>query len=398
MRILQVHNRYREPGGEAQSIANERRALEEAGHQVVLYQRDSREIDDLSVLGRLQVGLRASSSSQACREIGAYIDDHRPDVAHIHNTVPLITPAIYAVLRARGVPVVQALRNYRFFCASGTFYRAGRNCFDCAEGSPLPAVLHGCYRGSRLQSTAMAAMLVRNRLTMRQDIDAYVAVSDFVKSRFVAAGYPEEKLFVKPNFEFDPGLSTADSTPAHVFCFGRLAEEKGVDTLLRAWRHIPTPLVIAGDGPLRAAVEAECRDPSMSHVRYVGLLSKAETGVYIRRAHFVVVPSRWHEPFGRTVIEAYAHATPVLASRTGALTELVSADQTGQLFVAGDPADLASQARALLASPSRLRDMGRIARARFESDFSPEPNVRAMLDIYRHATDIRRASGGATSD
>lgn len=391
MRILQVHNRYREPGGEAQSIANERRALEEAGHEVVLYERDSREIDQLSPLGKLRAGLNVSASSDACREIAACVDAHRPDVAHIHNTVPLITPAVYAVLQAHGVPVVQALRNYRFFCASGTFYRSGHNCFDCADGSPLPAVLHGCYRDSRLQSAAMAAMLVRSRTTMRQDIDAYVAVSDYVKDRFLAAGYATERLFVKPNFEFDPGLHEATSPPEHVFFFGRLTEEKGVDTLLRAWRSISTPLVIAGDGPLRSLVETECRDPALSHVKYLGLLSKSDTGSYIRRAHFVVVPSRWHEPFGRTVIEAYAHAKPVLAARTGALTELVSENRTGALFTGGDAVDLGHQAEALLADPGRTRDMGHAARTRFESDFSPGPNVRAMLEIYRRATEIHQA-------
>lgn len=391
VRVLQIHNRYREPGGEDVSVDHERRLLEDAGHEVIVYQRDSREIDRFSSRQKLALAWQVSSSPLACREIAARIDRHRPDLAHVHNTVPLLSPAIYAVCRSRGVPVVQTLRNYRFFCASGNFYRAGRVCLDCFRGTPLPAVRHGCYRGSRAQSAALAAMLLRHRRTYLREIDGFVALSQHVKARFLEAGFPADRFFVKPNFEPDPGPPVRDAKASHVLYMGRLTPEKGLITLLRAWRGVRTPLLVAGDGPLRGTLESMCRAPELAHVELRGFLSRDELAHAIAHCFFVVVPSDWHEPFGRCVVEAYAAGRPVVASRIGGLEELVVDGESGALFRAGDDAELRRVARELLDAPEALRRMGVRARSLYEHAYSPAANLRMLLDIYAQVLRSARA-------
>ena len=238
-------------------------------------------------------------------------------------------------------------------------------------------------------------MLVRNRRTMRNDIDAYVALSDFVRQRFVEAGFPKERIFVKPNFEFYRKPREVSDAPTHALYLGRLTEEKGIPTLLRAWRDIATPLVLAGDGPMRGFVQENCNRPELRHAQYVGFLSREDTWKQMERAHFVVVPSAWQEPFGRAVIEAYAMGKPVLASRAGALSELISEGETGSLFEINNVADLVQKARGLLANPSRTRLMGVRARKRYEELYSPEANYRRMMEIYSQVMGDRVARQGS---
>lgn len=389
LRVLLAHNFYREPGGEDEVFRAERSLLERAGHPTSEYTMRSSEIasDPRSLLS---VACGTIWSRDAYRGLSRLIARERPDVAHFHNIVPLLSPSAYQACRDAGVPVVQTLHNYRLFCPAAIFYRAGRVCEECADHSLWRSIRYGCYRGSRAASATVASMLVihRWRRTWLERVDRYVALSHFSKELFVRLGLPAEKIVVKPNFvDADPGIG--EGKGGFALFVGRLTPEKGVRTLLEAWSRLKetVPLKIVGDGPEAPAVRGAVS--RSRHIEWLGQCSNAEVLELIGDATILVFPSEWYEPFGRVVIEALARGTPVLAAERGAAAELVAAERTGLHFRPGDPDDLARQAERLLSDPTRLARFRRRARQEFERNFSSESNYMQLMSIYESVR-IRR--------
>ena len=246
-----LHNHYQQPGGEDQVFEVEGALLEAHGHRVLRYTQHNDSVADMT---RAELAKATVWNTVAYRELRTLIREEQPQVAHFHNTFPLISPAAYHAARAERVPVVQTLHNYRLICPSALFFREGRVCEDCSgKAVPWPGVAHACYRGSRSSSAAVAAMLTAHRVlgTWSRAVDAYIGLTEFARQRFVRGGLPAEKIVVKPNFVHpDPGAGGGDGE--YVLFVGRLSEEKGVDTLLKAWKRprVRVPLKIVGDGPL----------------------------------------------------------------------------------------------------------------------------------------------------
>lgn len=356
--------------------------LASRGHQVVRFERHNHE---LKQIGKLAAFKAAHWNEATVRDLTALIEAERPDVMHCTNTFPLISPSAYHAARRLGVGVVQTLHNYRLICPSAQLFRDGKVCRDCA-GRTLawPALVHGCYRGDRAATAAVVSMLAYHRAagTWSSEVDRYIVLSAPAREEFVAAGLPADKITVKPNFlAADPGPGKGVGNYA-VFV-GRLAEEKGVRTLLDAWRRLPgdVNLKIAGQGPLEELVSDACREDR--RISWLGHLSAPETYELIGQAQMLVVPSVWMEPFGLTVIEAFGKGTPVVASRAGALAELVVDGITGRLVRPGDPDDLAQAVQRMLVDPAALKRMRERARAEFEVRFTGETNYRQLLGIYR---------------
>jgi glycosyltransferase involved in cell wall biosynthesis len=326
-------------------------------------------------------------ADDAYHDLRAVIRRERPDVVHVQNTFPLISPAVLHAAHRLGVPVVQALRNYRLLCASGILFRDGRPCEDCV-GVPLgvPGIVHRCYHNSASQSGVVAAMQAVHRVlgTWSDAVDLFVAPSQFARSTFVAAGIPEERIAVKPNFVHpDPGPQDSPGTGA-VYA-GRLAPEKGIMTMLEAWRRsAPMSLQIIGDGPLRSTAEAFVRRNGLEgSVTILGPSRPAEVVARMRAAHVVIFPSEWYETFGRVAAEAFACGVPVIASRIGSMAEVVDNGRTGLLFTPGSPGALAEAVAQSLDDPERWAQMGREARAEYERSFTANANYRQLIDIYR---------------
>jgi len=390
MKILAVHNHYRQPGGEDELFRQETALLEERGHQVL---RFSVRNDGMGEGAGLGLARDTVWNRRLYRDLRALVRAERPAVAHFHNTFPLISPAAYWAVKAEGVPVLQTLQNYRLVCPNAMCFRDGRLCRECVgRRIPWPAVLHACYRESRAASAVVAAMLAGHRAlgTYQSKVDVYVAPSQFVRERCIEGGLPAARIQVKPNFAHpDPGLGSGDGD--YALFAGRLSPEKGVETLLAAWELLKAPLAlkVLGEGPLAGRVAALAgRDRC---VEGLGWRPHAEMIACLRRARLLIVPSVWHEPFPIAVVEAFAVGLPVIASGLESLSSMVDHGRTGLRFRPGDPEDLAAKIEWTLARPVELARMRIEARAEFEARYTGEKNYQRLMEIYETARQVSAA-------
>jgi glycosyltransferase involved in cell wall biosynthesis len=390
-RVLQIHTRYREPGGEDGVVEAERRLLEAGGvqvRQVIFDNADLHEGD--SILGDARLALSAVWNRAAAATVRGAVREFRPDAVHVHNTFAAASPSIYA---AAGMPVVQTLHNYRFVCPAATAFRDGRPCTECVgHAVPWPSVLHRSVRGSMTQSAVAAGTLAVHRLlgTFRNHVGAYVALTSFQRGLMIEGGLPAKRIRVVPNFrEPDPGV--AGAARGGVLYLGRLASEKGIGALIAASDRIPGFLRIAGSGPLESAVARAAGSGSLIRL---GRLDANAALDALRGASALVVPSIWFEGFPMVVLEAYATGTPVIASRIGSLAEIVEDGVTGLLAQPDDPEDLARQIRWAVDHPTEMAQFGMVARQRYEERYRGPSHLAALLEVYRDAAETWVSRGG----
>jgi glycosyltransferase involved in cell wall biosynthesis len=380
MRILFAHNRYQQRGGEDTVFENEVRMLAASGHDVDALVVSNDAI--VSFFDKALTALRTAKNPAGTAAMALAINRFRPDIVHVHNFFPLLSPAIYQICRRAEIPVVQTLHNYRAICAAGHFLRNGQVCNLCLRGSPIWGVVHRCYRGSIIGSVGTVRMIaLHNRLgTWRNDVDRFVVLSEFGRHIFIEAGFPDERIDVKPNFMEDPG-EPLDIARSGVLFVGRLSKEKGVDALIKASMRFDFPLRIAGSGSELGLL----RGQAGPNVTFLGELSRDAVLDEMRRAAAVAVPSLWYEGFPMVVLEAFACATPVIASRIGALAEIVEHAKTGFLASAADSTELGESAVKILNEPEMSRHLGRSARQTFLNRYTPRINLQMIEAIYHRA-------------
>ncbi len=388
MKILLAHNEYQQPGGEDVVFRQEVQLLSHFGHDVVKYVRTNHEINQYSSFRRLLLPMQMIWAEDTRQDISRILEEEKPDIVHVHNTFTQTSPSIYAECRKAGVPVVQTLHNFRLLCPAATFYRNGHVCDECVTHSLWRSVIHGCYRDSRPDTAAVAAMLATHRRlhTWTKNIDTYIALTEFARQKFICGGFPAEKVCVKPNF-LAPDLGLGTQAGGYALFVGRLSPEKGLHTLLRAWRvfNETIPLRIVGDGPLRVELEEYIEQNSLSSVRLLGRLSREKTQEAIKGARFLLLPSECFENFPMTVVEAFASGTPVICSRLGAMQEIVEHQHTGLHFNPGSSEQLADSVAWAWAHAARMRAMGMAARREYELKYTAEKNHSQLMDIYQRA-------------
>lgn len=391
MKVLVVHNRYQEAGGEDAVVANEHALLGSNGVKVRLWGVANDTITGLR--SKLRVAARTSYSRFARDDLAREIAEFGPVIVHVHNFFPLLSPSVYDACRGAGVAVVQTLHNYRTICANPALTRDGHPCEDCIGASPYQAVLHGCYRGSRIGSLAVARMIDthRRRGTWTHKVDRFIALSAFSKGRFVAAGFPADRIEVKPNFAEDRRIAVPPARAGALYV-GRLGSEKGISTLLRAWSGLDVPLRIVGEGPLRALID----NTTGPNILALGRKTPAEVASEMAQAAFLILPSQVYENFPMVIAEAFCQGLPVIASRIGALAEIVEDGATGLLFSSGNAEDLATKARWSHQHPEEMSAMGANARRLYEQRYSPCVNFRQLMSIYEAA--LQETNGGRPSD
>jgi glycosyltransferase involved in cell wall biosynthesis len=389
MNVLLVHNYYQQPGGEDRVFRQEGALLESKGHHVVRYEVHN---DEIRSTDGLRLALNTIWNPSSSAHVRRMIRQEHIDVMHVHNTFPLISPAIYYAARAEGVAVVQTLHNYRLLCPAATLFREGHPCEDCVgKALPWPGVVRACYRNDRRATGVTASMLFAHRMlrTWTRTVDRYIALTEFARGKFIEANLPADKLRIKPNFVHpDPGLGAGDAGCA--MYVGRLSEEKGIETLLQAWTRLEqkVPLQIVGDGPLAGAViEASKRFPGIS---WLGRLNWEQTIATLKSAALLIVPSIWYEALPVTILEAFAVGVPVVASDLGSLTSLIADGHTGYHFKPGDPGDLADKVAQLFSRPEILRSMRKNVREEYEAKYGGERNYAMLLEIYDESIRSRR--------
>lgn len=388
MKLLLVHNSYREPGGEDVVFEQERELLERAGHQLFVYRHSNHETDHYDGLKQIQLVKDIVWKEQTKLEVARLLRQHRPELVHVHNTFMMISPSIYDACHDAGVPVVQTLHNYRLLCPAAAFFRNGQTCEECLDHSLWRGVRYGCYRGSRAVTATVALMLAVNRLrrTWVDKITRYVALTNFARQKFIAGGFPADKIDIKPNFVHpDPGTNSV--TAEHIVFVGRLSEEKGVSTLLEAWQRLrpAPPLQVIGDGPLRAGLETQAQEQDLSSVTFRGHLTRNQTLALLRKAAFLVLPSHCYENFPMSIVEAFAFGVPVICSRLGAMEEIVTNGRTGLHFTPGEPKDLADKIEWAWSHPRQMAEMGGEARREYETKYTAEKNYSLVMEIYQRA-------------
>ena len=384
-----MHAAYAAEGGEDRSVLAEARLLEDSGAEVSYLFESNADLRAAGVGQTLRGLWRAAYDRRLLERVRELCRTFRPDVAHADNLWFALSPSVHAGCHLEGVPTVQSLRNYRLLCLNALLYREGRPCEQCLGRTPWRGIVHRCYRDSFALSAAVARMVMANRRrgTWDRDVDLFVTPTQFARAKLIDGGLPAERLVVKPNFMPDPGPAP---TPGRGGVYvGRLSEEKGVATLLTAWRAIrDTPLVVVGDGPERSNLESRASALDLTGVRFAGTLDTDACLQVMRQAAFLVFPSEWYETFGRTLMEAFALGRPVVASRLGAAAELVTDEETGLLFDPGNAHHLARQVRRLMADPEVCRRLGRQARQVYEERYTSSRNLEMLRRIYQHARDI----------
>ena len=388
MRVLLVHNFYGSaaPSGENVVFDAEKAMLLARGHELAEFTRDSDGIRGQGLWGAAKGAAATPWNPWAARAIRQAVARFQPDVVHVHNTFPLISPAIFHALAGTGVARVLTLHNYRLFCPAAIPMRAGKVCTDCLDRrSVLPALQHGCYRNSRLATLPLAMNVALHRAagTWAHQVDAFIALTEFQRQRVVDAGLPASRVHVKPNFY--PGTPVvvpwAQRKPYVVFA-GRLTAEKGVATLVRAWQlwgpEAPE-LRILGGGELRE--ELENRAAGLP-VRFLGQLGAAAAQQQIAQASLLVLPSECFEGFPMVVREAFAFGTPVAVSDLGPLPSIVTHGESGVVFQAANPASLLHELRLAWLTPGLLPQLGRGARAAFEANYTEDANYRMLMSVY----------------
>lgn len=384
LRILIIHNRYRLPGGEDVVADAQVKLLRKHGHEVKYFEKDNREIDGYGLFRKAALFFKTSDNRASADEVARIALEFKPHVAHVHNTLPLLSPSIYAPLKSAGVKVIQYLHNYRLVCAAGTLHRDGASCSLCVDDGLKHAVQHKCWTGSTAATLAVTRMLERHRRlrTWENQVDLFVALNSFLRDVVVKKKIvPAANIVVQPNFIGVP-LPAAETlaNAGNGFLFaGRFVAEKGIATLLKSHALAPEiELTVLGDGPLK-----DTFGPHAPTLTFAGQRPRAELLQRLAAARALVFPSDWHEGCPAIVIEAMALGRPVIASRVAGATELIDDGVNGLLFDTGDPAALAQCMRRLQNNPDEARRLGAAGRARYLNEYSIEAGYRRTIENYR---------------
>lgn len=408
MKIVIVHNQYKSRGGEETVFDLEYALLKENGNEIYPFLDDNKTLEMKGLFAKFALGLNTIWSLKAYRTFYHFLKKYKPDIIHVHNTFPKLSPSIYWAANKLQIPVVQTLHNYRFTCANGLLLRDQKPCEACVgKKVPLPALKYNCYRNSKSATAAIVGMQVVNRMigTYKNKVNIYITLTEFFKTLMVRSGLPEEKIMVKPHFIPDPyelldsqktlnDMTSKGKSSKQIVFVGRLAYEKGLDLLLDAWSRLATHdynLVIIGQGPERAKLENQYKQ--FPNIIWRGFLERKEVLEEVYKSKFTVISSRTYETFSLVLIEAFALGVPAIVPNHAGFPEVRSSTETGILYSPGNVEDLHSAlSQAIHIEDETWHTWSQQARQIYVQKYSPEVNYEHLLNIYEHAIQSKTKS------
>lgn len=377
-KILIVHNYYQIPGGEDTVVANEKQMLEEHGHKVILYSRHNSELKQMNMFQKFFLSITTIFNPRTYREIKKLIKQEKIDIVHVHNTLALISPAVYYAARSMKTPVVQTVHNFRLLCPAATFYRDGHICEDCVKYGLKCAVKHNCYRGSKLQTLACVINTKIHRATGIYGKINYICLSEFNKEKLLGLKQiKENQIYVKPNFTYQP--ETENEKGSFYLFIGRVEEIKGIPLILEAFEKMPDKrLVIAGTGT--ELENYKNQEKAYENIEFKGFVQREQLQCLLKQAKAVIVASQWYETFGMVVAEAFASSVPIIVGNIGNVGALVDDEINGITFQY-------DSSEALIEAVHRFEKMnreklGQNAFQNYQKEFEQNRNYQMMKEIY----------------
>lgn len=378
MRVLIVHNYYKIRGGEDSVVESEIALLKKNNHDVFTYFRNNSELLRYS---SIQLALTTQWSIKSFKKISEIIRENKPDIIHVHNTLPLVSPSIYWAASKYRIPIVQTVHNYRLSCLNALFLRDGKLCEECIGKFPYAGIVNSCYRASRKASAVLAFMLLLHRTigTYNNKISHYIALSEFSKNKLVMSGVSNNKITIKPNY-IDHVSEKNTKRSDELLYVGRLSNEKGISLLLDALSKLNGfKVTVIGEGPELPLVQ------NNKNIKYIGKLTNESVLKKMSSALALLIPSICYENFPRIIVEAYSCGLPVIASSIGSIKNIVDDGETGLLFDPISSTDMATKINWAVCNQEEMNKMGLKARKKYENEYTAEKNYKQLIDIYLRA-------------
>ncbi len=384
--ILIVHNYYQIPGGEDTVVANEKKMLEKHGHKVILYSRNNAELKQMSKIRILFLPFTTVFNLRTYQEIKKHIRRENIDLVHVHNTLNLISPAVYYAARSMKVPVVQTVHNFRLLCPGATFYRDGHICEDCVKNGLKCAVKYSCYRGSKAQTLVCAISTWLHRTTGIYGKINYICLTEFNKDKLLQLKHIKpERVFVKPNFVENNSFITEEERLNQFVFVGRLDKLKGVDILFEAWKRMgegAIKLIVCGIGPMEGWCKSFIKE-NVVNIEMRGFVPNDEALKIIANSKALVLPTQWYEGFPMSIVEAFSVGTPVICSDLGNAGSVVEEGITGYKFRYDSIESIMSTIDKMREKPLNKEYIKKI----YEIKYSENANYKILNDIYTGISD-----------
>lgn len=423
MKVAIVNKFFFQNGGQETVALEQMKLLEQAGHEVAFFSMHhprnpsgypwshyfvdyadfSLKAEQPGMLSKMVLASRFINNPQAAQRFGAFLDAFQPDIVHCHGIAHQLTYSILPEAKKRNIPIVQTLHDYQAICPSYTLLQGdGKICQDgCTTKNYLPCIQNQCVKGSSLASMLSAVEMSVNRglFDYTRHINHFISPSQFLAQKMIDTGLPQKRIQTIPNFLVGiENLKPNYTNKGYYLYSGRLSGEKGLLTLLDAFRQVPQAyLHIAGEGNLKAKLEEYCQYHQLKNVTMLGYLSQDELQIQIREAQAVILPSEWYENQPMSIIEAFAHEKPVIGSNIGGISEMISEGVTGYLFPVRDSRALASIIERLHSDSNQLNDLGKRARAFALSNYSEKQHLLRLLELYHSVMETTSTLRSPTS-
>ncbi len=403
MNLLLINKFFWRKGGSEAVYFGEMELLKNHGHQIIPFaMQDERnfpsdyanyfvsnvDYENTGFMGKLTAAARIVFSIEARQRMAHLLRDHKVDVAHFHIFQHQISPSVFGPLRETGVPLVLTLHDLKPICPSYLMYTNGHTCEDCKGRKFYNCVLNSCTKNSRFKSMVnMVEMYFHYFMRYYQNVDRYIAVSEFYRQKMIEFGFSPEQIAHIPNFIDTEKFRYTGRDDGYGLYFGRLSHEKGLDTLLEACTtNRKIPMVIAGTGPAEEELKTKARSLELDHVSFVGYKSGRELIKLLEGASFTILPSECYENCPMSILESLAVGTPVIGSRSGGIPELIEEEQDGLSFETGNPGDLADKMNKLWSGMNLRAEMGKRGAEKIQARYTPDTHYENLSSVYAELT------------